>query len=99
MIAPNPKPETPQHTLRMTAFVRLAVDEHGHGPSARTLSNYVNDGVLPAVRDSDGKLLFRASDALTAVQIYRARRVRSGGPGTIASHLPYPIDDHCRHAH
>jgi hypothetical protein len=66
------------HLLRMTAFVRLAVDEHGHGPSARTITNYVADGVLPAVRDTDGKLLFRPSDAPVAVQIYHARRARSG---------------------
>jgi hypothetical protein len=67
------------HLLRMTAFTRLAVDELGRGPSARTIQNYVNDGVLPAVRDSEGKLLFRASDAQTAVQIYHARRARISG--------------------
>jgi hypothetical protein len=91
MNTPNPKPETQRlqtaigsavaaaHLLRMTAFVRLAVDEHGRGPSSRTIQNYVQDGVLPAMRDSDGRLLFRASDARTAVQIYHARKARISG--------------------
>jgi hypothetical protein len=79
------KPATNEHddtqTVTITALVRSATDEHGNGPSAGAIRTYVADGVLPAVRDTTGRLLFRRSDARIALQIYQARKARHGKTG------------------
>ena len=67
--------------LTITAMVRLATDEHGSGPSAGAIRNYVADGLLKAAQDSTGRLLFRRSDAQRALQIYQARKARHGATG------------------
>ena len=67
--------------VRASAFMRLATDQTGKGPSAATLGNYVRHGLLPALWDSSGRLLFRASDAQRALQIYLARKDRHGDVG------------------
>lgn len=69
------------YVWRMTAFTRLAVDQDGRGPSAATVQNYVEQGLLPALRDSNGRLLFRRKDAKLAVQIYHERARRHGQTG------------------
>ena len=67
--------------LTITALVRLATDENGHGPSAGAIRTYVADGLLKAAQDSTGRLLFRRSDAQRVLQIYQARKARHGATG------------------
>jgi hypothetical protein len=72
------------YMLRMSSFLRLATDSRnnmGRGPSAATIQNYVLQGVLPAKRDSAGRLLFRRRDAKLALQIYFERKRRHGAVG------------------
>jgi hypothetical protein len=72
------------YILRMSSFLRLATDSRnsaGCGPCAATIQNYVLQGVLPAKRDSAGRLLFRRKDAKLALHIYLERRRRHGAVG------------------
>lgn len=76
-------PDDP-YVVRMSDFVRMATDTRNslfHGPSASTIKNYVDQGLLPALRDSTGRLLFRRSDAKRALAIYWARKRRHGAVG------------------
>lgn len=76
--------ETDPAILTITAITRLAVDSAGNGPSASAIRTYVADGVLPAIKDNNNRLLFRRSDAARALVIYQTRRHRSGGSGQLA---------------
>lgn len=78
---PSPDREHDYPSLTITSLVRLAVDEHGRGPSPGAIRTYVADGLIKPGRDSSGRLLFRQSDAKLALQIYVARTARHGAVG------------------
>lgn len=71
--------------LTITAIVKLATDEHGSGPSAGAIRNYVAQGLLQAAQDSTGRLQFTPSDGKRALQIYQARKARHGATGRRAT--------------